>query len=205
MLSALKESKHDLYMKAYGRTLQLFIDDPDLPLMPIVTKAIVYGVKAVNSKPEQEFITEEEITRDFGFIHGIMSLMAQLTPSEFMNLYPIAKEYKGHKYEMKDYFYSRDYVKGLADEPIGEKILKFLWEYHNWELTDFNIELMECMSNFRRLNGEPTLAHDFARIMGWKTYQMHKDDKGREFLLDPETGKTAKVKPAKRRHLRIAK
>lgn len=208
MLNALNENRHDLYIRAYYKTLQLYIDNPEQPLEPLIQKMIVYGIKAVTSKPEPEFVTREDAEDDFNFADVIIGLMSFLTPGKLMNLFPIAKDFKGNRWGMKDYFYTRDYLKGIdMDKPIGkgDGVLNFLWEYHNWELTDFNVEVMGYMSRLRKLDGKPSLAQDFANIMGWKTYKMYTDDKGKQYLLDPETGKTTKVKPSKKRHLKIAK
>ena len=72
--------------------------------------------------------------------------MGTLKPKEFMELYPIPKEYDGHKYEIKDYFYTRDYIKGLEQEnPIGTEVFNLLWEYQNRDLIHFNVNFMEYM------------------------------------------------------------
>lgn len=205
MLSALKEN-HDLYMNAYNKILQSYLDNPEQPLKPLMSKMIVYGVKAINSKPEPEYVTREEAEYDFNFADCLMGAMSTLKPAEFINLFPIEKDYKGHRWGMKDYFYTRNYIKTLdKDKPIGEKIHHFLWEYTNWEITEFNVQLMEYMSRLRRLDGKPSLAQEWAEMNGLKVFNMYTDDKGTQYLLDPETRKTTKVKPAKRRHLKIAK
>ena len=81
-------------------------------------------------------------------------------------MFPIDKDYKGNKWGLKDYFYTRDYINGLEqDKPIGEEILKFLWEYQNKDITDFNVCCMEAMSNLRKLDGLPSLAENL--LMQW--------------------------------------
>lgn len=200
-----------MYLNAYCNTLEDYKnahdENPNQDFNDIIKKLIIYGVKAFNTKPESEYIEWEEAEKDFQFVSIIKSLMATLTPGEFVNLFPVEKEYKGHKYGMKDYFYTRDYLKDLDfDKPIGQdKILDFLWEYQNWEITDFNVEIMECISRLRQLDGEPSLAEEFADTMGLKTYTMNTDDKGREYLFDNETGKTAMVKKPRPKYLKVIK
>ncbi|GAA0121731.1 hypothetical protein UT300018_10470 [Clostridium faecium] len=202
--------KHDLYVNAYYNTLTEYVnaykENEEMDLKPFIKKLIVYGVKAINTKLDPEYIKREEAEMDFQFVSIIKDLMGTLTPKEFMQLYPIAKEYNGHKYSMKDYFYTRNYIETLdQDKPIGDEMLNFLWEYHNWELTDFNIEIMEYISRIRRLDGQTSLGEELASIMGLKTYTMHKDQKGTKFMVDNETGKTTKLCKPKAKHLKIIK
>lgn len=201
---------HDIYFNAYYNNLieygRLYNEDKDQDFKPIFKKLIVYGVKVVNTKEDPEYIDRETVENDFQFASVIKDLMATLTPKEFMELYPIAKEYNGHKYRMKDYFYTRDYINTLdQDKPIGDEILSFIWEYHNWELTEFNIKIMEYISSLRRLDGQPSLAEEFANEIGVKSYLMYKDEKGREFLVDKNTGKTIRIKNHKAKHLKVIK
>lgn len=196
-----KRSLHDLYLQAFQNTAERFKEGHDPA--PIVKQLIVYGVKAINTKPEPR--TAEEAIAAFQFASVIKDLIGTLTPAEFMNLFPIEKDFKGHKWGMKDYFYTRDYINGLnPDEPIGDA-LEFMWEYTNREITDFNVAVMGYLSDLRRLEGKPSLAAEWAAMNGIKTYTMHTDDKGKQYLLDPETGKTTKISKPKPKHLRVIK
>ncbi|WML35664.1 hypothetical protein [Clostridium sp. OS1-26] len=202
--------KHDLYFKAYYNTLKeyskLYDENSDQDWRAIIKKLIVYGVKAINTKEEPEYIDLETAEYDFQFASVIKNLMSTLTPKEFLQLYPMTKEYKGHKYGMKDYFYTKNYVKSLdQDKPIGEEILNFIWEYHNWELTDFNVEVMEYISRIRRLEGQTSLGEEFANKMGLKIYTVHTDQDGTKFIIDNETGKTMKLSDPKVKHLKLMK
>lgn len=197
-------NKHDLYMKAFSNTLHAYMADQEQDVKPFIKKMIVYGVKAVNTKKESEAITQEDAERDFQYVEIIKSFMGSLTPGEFENLFPIKKDYKGHKYECKDYFYTRDYIENLdQDKPIGEEITMFLWEYTNLEISMFTVNCMSYMSSLRKLAGEPSLMEEWAGIMGVKTYTMHTDPKGKQFLFDKETGKTTSVKKARPRYLKL--
>lgn len=203
-------NEHDLYFNAYINTLKEYgkahEENPEQDFKAIFKKLIVYGVKVVNTKEDPEYIDKETAENDFQFASVIKDLMATLTPKEFMELYPIAKEYNGHKYSMKDYFYTRDYINTLdQDKPIGDEILNFIWEYHNWELTDFNVEIMGYISRLRRLEGQPSLMEEFADTVGLKTYSMHTDQNGTQFMLDNETRKPIKVSKPKAKHLKVIK
>lgn len=199
-------NKHELYMNAYYRTLQAYNDNKDQDIRPVIKKLIICGVKAINTNPEQEYIEREAAEQEFQFIELIKDFMSVLTPGEFMRLYPIDKEYDGHKYQSKDYFYTMDYLKDLdTDKPIGREILNFLWEYQNIEISLFGVRLLCSMSKLQRLNGEKTVAEDLADMMGVKTYNLYTDSKGREYVFDKETGKTARAKKPKPRYLKVIK
>lgn len=205
-----KSNKHDLYLNAYINTLKEYVkaheENPEQDTKTIFKKLIVYGVKVINTKEEPEYIDRETAENDFQFASTIKGLMATLTPKEFTELYPIAKEYDGHKYDAKDYFYTKDYIGTLdQNKPIGDEILHFIWEYHNWELTEFNVEIMRCISRLRRLEGQPSLMEEFANEMGIKTYSMHKDQNGNQFMIDNETRKPIKISKPKAKHLKIIK
>lgn len=207
-----KTNKNQLYYTAYIKSLfecQEICEDmakTDEEIKDLLKKVIVYGVKFINTKEYPEYISKEEAAEDFDFICSVKDMMSRLTPKEFIQIYPISKEYEGHKYGMKDYFYTRDYINTLDQrKPIGDEIMHFLWEFHNWELTDFNVEIMQCMSRINRLNGEPTLAESFADTMGMKTYTMHTDSNGKQFLFDKETGKTTRLRNPKSKHLKLVK
>lgn len=205
--------KNLLYTEAWCRTVKQnpnleanCKDNPDKEARLLLRRIIFYGVKAVNTKPEPEYITKEAAEADFQFISIIKDLMALLTPVEFMHIFPIDKDYKGYKWGLKDYFYTRDYINGLVlDKPIGKQILNFLWEYQNKDITDFNVCTMETMSNLRKIEGLPSLAEEFANAMGLKTYTEYKGSKGQRFLIDRQTGKTMRVKKPKPRYLKLMK
>jgi len=176
----------------------------DQDVKPFINKMIVYGVKVVNSKKEPESITQEDAEIDFRYTEIIKSFMASLTPAEFVNLFPIRKDYLGHRYELKDYFHTRDYLKSLdPDKPIGEEITMFLWEYTNGEINEFNVNCMGYLNKLRELSGEPSLMEKLGIIMGVKTCTLHTDQKGKQFLVDKETGKTTIVSKGKPKYLRL--
>ena len=198
--------KQELYAKAFTNTLKAYMSDEEQDVKPFIKKMIYYGVKTVNTMNDRKATTLEDAERDFKYAEIIKTFMGPLTPEEFVNIFPITKDYKGNRYETKDYFYTRDYIKGLdQDKPIGEGITSFLWEYTNWDIKMFTVNTMSFLSNLRRLNGDPGLMEEWADKMGLKTYTMCTDHKGKQFLYDKETGKTTKVRKPKPRYLKLIK
>lgn len=195
--------KYDMYLNAFQKAAEAYRENQNAE--HFVKKLIVYGVKAINAKPESKNMTYNETINDFLFVSTILGLIETLTPNEFMNLFPIDKEYKGHKWGIKDYFYTRDYINSLnPNEPIKDA-LTFIWEYTNQEIARFNVFVMNCISNLRKLQGKPSLMEEWADMNGVKTYTMHKDQKGREFLFDNESGKTIRIKKKLPKHMKLIK
>lgn len=159
MRSQLDENKHFLYMNAYDRALDSYKED--CSAKETIKKLIIYGIKAINTKPKEEYPLNAA-QDNFTFTDIIKMVMATLTPGEFMNLFPIEKTYDGHKYEWKDYFYTMDYMKTLdPDKPIGEEILNLLWEYQNKDLIFFNIRMMGYLDDMRRLRDQTNVLEEF--------------------------------------------
>lgn len=201
----LQSIKHQLYQNAFISNIkQIDLDNPDRDTLK---KLIFYGVKMINAKMETQTTTYDETILAFQFTESVQGMMGTLTPAEFVNIFPVAKEYDGRKYGTKDYFYTMNHMKSLPDRPIGDikSVMKFLWEYHNWEINRFSVNVFSCMDNLRKMEGHPSIMEEWASKNGMKTYTMHTDSSGKRFLLDNETGKSFKVKKAMPRYLRLVK
>lgn len=198
-----RKSKYELYLRAFQKIAKESSNDSVQGIGPYLKRIVFYGVMTINSMSEQSI---EDAESNFELGCCVKSLMGLLTPIEFMQLFPITKDFKGHKWQSKDYFYTRDYINTLEqDKPIGDKIMHFMWEYMNWDVTAFNVNLMCFMSDIRRLQGEPGIMEELAEKNGIKTYTMHTDDKGKQYLQDNETGRTTRVRKPKPRYLKVVR
>lgn len=198
-------AKHQLYLNAFFNEIKTF--DLQNPGQASVKKLVFYGVKAVNTKREQRTITMEEAATNFQFTDLVQGLIGLLKPSEFVTVFPISKEYDGHKYQTKDYFYTRDYLLELPDEPIGSinKVMEFLWEYHNREVSRFVVHTLGYASDLRKLDGQPSIMEEFCAENGIKTYTKHTYQNGKKFMVDNETGKSVRIKKKVPRYLKLIK
>lgn len=197
-------NKHELYVNAFYKSIKRYKTEQQRKAN--LKKLLVYGVKAVNSNRSRNSTTQEQVEQDFHFIEVVKMFMAMLTPREILNLYPIAKEYNGARWGVKDYYYTRDYLKGLdMDKPLEGDVLDFLWEYHNWELARFNVNAMSCLSDLMRMQGQPGIVEQFFEDSGVKTFTLHKDSDGKEFMVDNQTGKSCRVRKLKPRYVRAVK
>lgn len=197
-------NKHSLYKRAFDNTVKRYHENTGTDIRKVIKQLIVYGVKAVNTI-DSESETLGSAPTNFHFCQVIISCMSRLTPLEFINLFPITKDFDGERWGTKDYFYTMKYIKTLdPDAPIGEEIFNFLWEYTNWEITIFNVNYLRYISDMRQLEGKPSLMEEWANQNGISTYTLY--EKGNtKFVLDNRTGKTTKVKKPRPSYLKLVK
>lgn len=205
-MPGIEVEKRTHYYNAFVNAMDRWLDNPEQDFKSVFKKMILYGVKYINSLEEPQFYTRKDIENRFKFADNVMSMMANLTPREFMNLFPVAKEYDGHRWETKDYFYTTEYIKKLApDEPIGNKIEDFLWNYTNREIETFIVKLFCFASDLQRFDTGKGIMDEFCEQNGIRTYRLFKDSSGKEYLIDNQTGRTMRARKAIPRYLRVIK
>lgn len=155
-------------------------------------KFIWLSVKTINSSRTDE-LGYEQLKAKLQLLFWVTDLMGELTPIEFMQLFPITKEYKGEKYEMKDYFSTMaEVVKYPLDKPIGkEKILEFNMDYYNWEIIEFEVQKLSVISKIRRMEGQLGVFESFMEKQGIYPRTLRKQG---NFLIDDETGERFEIK-----------
>ena len=117
-------------------------------------KIIFWGVKSLGHG-NQEFLKKENAGERLSLYRFVSDLIDRITPRQLINIFPITKEYDGHKYEMKDYFYAMDKCKehGL-DKPIGNSF-EFLWDYWNRDVGSFVVNYLSTLSDVtKRTTGQ---------------------------------------------------
>ena len=105
----------------------------------LIKKTVFNGVKMIITGQGEKLKNYDDTELQFQLISHIKSLIGCLTPGEFMQLFPIKKDFDGHKWQSKDYFYSRDYIEKLDPNiPIDEQEdpLMFIWEGKYKKLSD---------------------------------------------------------------------
>lgn len=121
--------KYPLYLRAYIRTLQKHIQEleEEREEKETLLKVVFYGIKTALLEPKST--SYKESTGEFQTISALKQIIAKLTPNEFMNMFPVEKDFKGYKYGIKDYYSSMEYVNTLdLNKPIGDNALMFLGE-----------------------------------------------------------------------------
>ena len=100
---------YDLYLQALINSMKDYKNGADEK--DSIKKLVFYGVKAINTKPKDEYLSLETIQSNIDFNNVILGAIGTLTPKELINIFPLDKYYKGAKYQSKDYFYSMNYIK----------------------------------------------------------------------------------------------
>lgn len=101
------------YLKAFDNVLK----KPDIlekADRTALKQAVFYGVKYINTHQyeHKDYATRQEVENKFQIIQIVKELMMQLTPKEFVNLFPIKKEYNHSEEDCwKDYFYTANKLK----------------------------------------------------------------------------------------------
>jgi len=181
------------YIKGFIRNLQTFIDSVNTD-RDALKRSVFYGVKCVAGNRKAS-----DPQRMFCFAAGVKLAMMEITPAELITIFPIIKTYDGDRTESKDYFYSIDRLKehGLHTI-IGDAVDNLLWNIRNRDLELFTVRCMTLADEVRRMEGKPGMIEEF---FGIQPKYLRKDERGKEFMFDPATGKTAKVKSKRRLHL----
>lgn len=205
MKAAEKIDKHALYESAFCNTLK---DISYKPSPTVIRKLIFYGVKMISTEPKPEYITEAEAARRFQLAQDIKTLIGTLTPAEFTQIFPIEKSFDGDKCGIKDYFYTREFIRSLPrDEPIGdvEAVSCFCWEYHNREVCLFLFKTFGYADDLCRLKGQPTALDLFCEDNQIKAFSLFTDSRGKQFMIDGKTGKVSRARKAVPRYLKLIK
>ena len=109
-------------------------------------KKLVYW--SIRHLPYYETNNAEE---KFAYISCLKNCLKKLTYREFINLFPIAKEYDGAKWEMKDYYSTMEYLDGKSLDDYIKEPLDLIFEYYNWDIIIFGVEVMSATSEMNKI------------------------------------------------------
>lgn len=181
------QPKSDLYLTAFAKTISN-VSDPDTHKR--MKKAIIYGAKyfsALHFEPDRK-LTYEQLQLKFEMVEIVRKMMSMLLPAEFVNLFPISKEFDGEKFCSKDYFYTVEALKEYdANAPIGEKIDDLLWDYQNDDVRIFMCTSLSVVSDLRKCQGQRGIAEEWADGMGIQTFTVNEKA---GYVLNNQTHKT---------------
>lgn len=170
-------NKFTTYLRAYIRVLKKYPDALENRERFAISKIVFYGIKCFLMSPKPT--NYEESLSDFEMASALKQMVSELTPNEFINIFPISKEYDGDRYEIKDYFYTRDYIEKMdKGAPIGDKALEFLVEYTNEDIHRFSVRAAMCVSDIRKYEGHLDLMEEFMAADGYDTPNTFKNSKG---------------------------
>lgn len=129
------------------------------------SKIVFSGIKSLKVRVEKGSLEDE-----LYLYESIIMFIGTMTPRQFMNVFPIDKDYDGSKYDCKDYFYTmKKCTEYGLDKPITDAF-DFLWDYWNRETSHFVINYMSVMSDIRKKKTGRSILEEFATERGIKTY-----------------------------------
>lgn len=152
--------KQRLWERAFKKEVNKFkselddssISEEELSEKKCLEKAVFMGIKAYGFTKDKEskHLPIEVLEANFEVYSAILNGLHFVTPRQFMQWFPIDKEYHGSKWGMKDYFSTMEYIHEIGmDEPLKEP-LSFLWEYWNENTMHFTLNLTGVMSEIRK-------------------------------------------------------
>lgn len=185
-----------------------FADYPQEDLMKIAFSGIKYvnSVREIRRENERNGTgcqqTPEESQAVFQLMDAIFTVIGYIKLKNLIITFPITKDFNGHKYECKDYFFTMDVLSKMdMDKPIGrDNIVDLLWDYENDDLREAYVEFMCSMSAIYRSQTGKGIAEKFCEDNGIGTYSINNET---GIIRDNQTGHTMKLK--KRSNIQIVK
>lgn len=191
---------HNSVLQAMEKNRGIKVADyPQDDLMKIALCGIKYICSAHKVKRENDKLgtgyepSLEEQKIKFQLIDAIFTVCGHLTLRNFVNTFPIDKDYDGAKWECKDYFYTMNVLSKMDwDKPIGrDELSELLWDYMNKDLSYAYVEFTTAMSAIYRSQTGKGLAETWCDNMGIPTYT---EDKETGIMINNQTGDIMKMK-----------
>ena len=181
------------YINGFIRNMQRYIDSGNTD-RDALKRSVYFGVKYVAGNQETE-----DPKRLLSLAHWVKLAIAELSPTELVAIFPVQKSDSGLRTKSKDYFYTMDRlnVHGMQTV-IGDAVDDILWDFSSLDVELFTVRCMGLVNEARRRDGKPGLIEE---VLGITPKFLCKDDQGKEFLFDPVTGRTSKVRPKTRLHV----
>lgn len=190
-------NKMDAYLRSLLVSLPKALSDHTA-----LCRSILYGIRFVGRMERP--LTFDGLMARYQISELIMRLMTRVTPREFSMIFPIEKDYEGHRFGVKDYFSTVEMIEKHGwDDPIRDP-LDFLWDYENQETRSFLVAYMETASDMRRAHGQPGILEEWAKANGVQIYRMYTDADGKQFLVD-QNGRSKPVKMQRLGHLKLVR
>jgi hypothetical protein len=191
----IEEKKKFLHQKYYD----LYLDyEYGFENEPNRQKSIYYGIKYVNTTNiDANNFTYHDLLKLLSEIKDINMQIAMSTFNEIINIFPIIKEFDGHKYECKDYYSTKEYLEEYdLNSIIGfDRIDEFYWNYYNHDIMNFSIKEMLVYDRIMKYNNQKGLLERFIDEVDPKHNKIHTYtlDKENNCMYDNVTGEFVEV------------
>lgn len=147
----------------------------------------------------------------FGMQELAKNMLFELSPREFIQDFPIDKNYDGKRYQCADFFSSWEQLSVFdLDTPFHAQtgdIVDLLWGYQNKWVLLYLTSVFSMVSKLREFNGESDLLTGFCEDNGIEppdTIRVYKDASGKSYAID-KNGKSMPLHKAKPRYLKVLK
>lgn len=149
---------------------------PDKRSKEETLKYVFYGVLYLGKRAGKYHCRDKEcfeIEARYKALKEIVTAAAELTPRDFLNLFPVDKKYDGEKYVWKDYFYTmRELQRFPMDEKIGDKIIPFLEIYTNKHVFKFIVSYSICIGDYSVYCGVDGPQKEYFKVLNmWQEVQ----------------------------------
>lgn len=151
--------------KVYERAIKRFADThkgitewahDDIKKMIFLEVNYIYAIHRMDKNENDISYYHMGIMERYEYLESIVGLIGLLKPMELQELFPVKKIYDGDKYQTKDYNYTMEALRKLdPDQPIGREAFALLWDYQNWRLSFFLVELVSVMNIVGQYHGKP--------------------------------------------------
>jgi len=205
---AKKQKRRDAYFRGYSRNLDTAFKEYEETgeLSNEYLKRIVfYGVK-IFTILDIDTLSTDQLNSAFESLDYIKFYIGELTPIEFIQMFPIDKVYDGDKTMTKDYFFTMEEIDKLnAHEKLRDQVdvFELFWDYQNTDIRLFLLSQLKLISRHYKNETGKELMEEFLREQGVDLYVETTNDKGKKILMNDQTGEEIKVLPKIPRHLKL--
>lgn len=161
-------------------------------------KMVYYGIMYFYKFDKKSIETVQQLDDCLTYIALINKKMKELTFNEVINIFPIRKDFDGERFECKDYYSTIEYLNKFdLNEPIGEEVNDFFWNYYNSILMAYSAKELILFDMYRMLEGKESFMTEWARMVGVDTYKINEKQ---GYIYNTTTGKTKPYKKYKKRN-----
>ena len=97
------------------------------------------------------YFKTNNVEEKFTYISCLKDCLKKITYGEFVQMFPIDKEYDGAKWEMKDYYSTMEYLNDKSLDDYIEDPLELIFEYNNCHIIIFGVEVMSVTSDLNKI------------------------------------------------------
>lgn len=128
---------------------------------------VFYGIKRFGFRREKSD-RSKNLQAKFLMMDTITSAIERFTPREFMQIFPIKKDFEGHKYECKDYFSTMEHIEKIGIDNLIPNGFEFLLEYWNDDTHRFLMNMLNVMDDIRYQQGKVSMLEEFLSNEGFE-------------------------------------